>query len=255
MDVATVAGLLALAFVVGVYGTIIGAGGGFVLIPGLVLLFDLQGATAVGTGAIALTVIGATGAISYDRKGLVARSPAGWFAVGSVPVALLSAWLLSNRIDNEIFIGVLGFVLLALSAFVVFGRTMTESRGDERPPVRSRLIGSGAAVGVVSGTFAVGGGLLTVPALSRLQNLAPHRAAATTAATSMAGGIASSFGHTLAGNVEWGRALVLVVGAFVGSAIGARISGRLSARVVLVLLAGGLIAAGVPLVIDSLNAG
>ena len=38
-----------LAGVVGIYGSVIGAGGGFVLIPGLVLLFDLEGVEAVGT--------------------------------------------------------------------------------------------------------------------------------------------------------------------------------------------------------------
>jgi uncharacterized protein len=129
MDVGTALGLLALAFVVGTYGTIIGAGGGFVMIPALVLIFDLQGANAVGTGAVTLMVIGVTGAFSYNRRGLIARPVAGWFALGSVPFALLSGWLLANRIDSRAFTGILGVLLLGLAALVVLGPAMVQSSG------------------------------------------------------------------------------------------------------------------------------
>ena len=91
MDVGTIVALFAFAAVVGAYGTIIGAGGGFLLIPGLVLLFDLDGAEAVGTGAITLLAIGASGAWAYDREGLVDRRGAAWFSITSVPIAMLPA--------------------------------------------------------------------------------------------------------------------------------------------------------------------
>lgn len=270
MDAGTALGLLALAFGVGAYGTIIGAGGGFIMIPALVLLFDLQGATAVGTGAVALMAIGLTGAWSYDRSGLVARPVAGWFAIGSVPVALLSAWLLSNRIDARAFNGILGALLLALAAAVMFGpspvptqeeptsdtgaRALSargRTRDGERPPERTRLVGAGSLVGLTSGTFAVGGGLITVPVLARLQRLSAHRAAATTAATAMAASSAATIGHTVAGNVVWAKAGVLIAGAVVGSSFGAHLAGRLHHRTVLAMLAVGLIGAGVPLLVDA----
>jgi uncharacterized membrane protein YfcA len=251
MDVGTAIGLLALAFLVGTYGTIIGAGGGFLLIPALVLIFDLQGANAVGTGAVALMIIGITGAFSYNRQGLVARPVAGWFTLGSVPLALLSGWLLANRIDSRAFTGILGVLLLALAAFVVFGPAMAQSSGPELAPKRRALAAAGSAVGITSGTFAVGGGLITVPLLARMQRLGPHRATATTSATAMASSAAASLGHTIAGNVEWTKAGVLVIGAFVGSSLGARLAGRLSQGAVLVLLAGGLLVAGIPLMVDA----
>lgn len=270
MDLATPLGLLALAFGVGMYGTIIGAGGGFVLIPALVLLFDLQGATAVGTGAVALMTIGLTGAWSYDRSGLVARPVACWFALGSVPLALLSAWFLSNRIDSRAFNGLLGVLLLALAVAVVIGpspvptphdpssvpRRTTGSAppltaGGQRPPDRPRLVTAGSLVGITSGTFAVGGGLITVPVITRLQGLSPHRAAATTSATAMASSSAASIGHTVAGNVVWAKAGVLAVGAVVGSSLGAHLAGRLSHRTMIALLGLGLVGAGVPLLVDA----
>lgn len=253
MDLGTALGLIGLGLVVGLYGTIIGAGGGFVMIPGLVILFDLQGATAVGTGAVALMVIGLTGAVSYSRSGLVAWPIAAWFAVGSVPFALLSAWLLANRIDADAFIGILGALLLVLAVIVITGRHQHRAGGAELAPRPNRLLPAGALVGVTSGTFAVGGGLVTVPILERVQRMVPHRATATTSATAWASSLAGSAGHTIAGNVEWDTAGVLAAAAMAGSLTGARVAGRLDAAIVRSLVAIGLVAAGIPLVVDALS--
>lgn len=251
MDAGTALGLIALGLVVGCYGTIIGAGGGFVMIPGLVLLFDLEGATAVGTGAVALMVIGLTGATSYSRSGLVAWPVAGWFAVGSIPVALLSAWLVANRIDADAFVGILGALLLALAVVVLTGMHRHPVGEPEDVPRPHRLVPAGAVVGMMSGTFAVGGGLVTVPVLERVQRMASHRAAATTSATAWASSLAGAAGHSMAGNVRWGTAAVVAAAAVVGSVTGASVAPRLAPGVVRALVAAGLVAAGVPLVIDA----
>ena len=161
VDMTTAVGLLVLALVVGTYGTIIGAGGGFVLIPALVLLFDLEGVEAVGTGAVALTVIGVTGALAHDKGGLVERETAMWFGLAAVPVALACGWFVAGRIDSDAFTGVLAVLLLVLAAFVVFGPGMEQTAGDPLPARRRPLALAGAVVGAVSGTFAVGGGLIT----------------------------------------------------------------------------------------------
>lgn len=241
--------LLAFALAVGAYGTIIGAGGGFLLIPGLVLLFDLDGAQAVGTGVITLSVIGASGAWAYDREGLVDRRAAAWFAVGSVPVALFCGLVVASRIDRDAFTDILGIILLGLAVFVVLMPTTppTGAVASERS-LRTLPVG-GAFVGFLSGTFAVGGGLITLPILARVRRLAPHRAAATTSATAMLGTFGGAIGHAIAGNVVWSRAAVLVVGAAVGSSVGARVAGRLAPRVVLGFVAAGLVGAGVPLLL------
>ena len=248
MDPLTAIALLAFAAVVAAYGTIIGAGGGFLLIPGLVLFFDLSGVEAVGTGAVTLAAIGIGGARAYDRAGLVDRRGAAWFAAGSVPTALLCGWLLAGRIDRDVFVDLLGVLLLALAVFVVVMPTRFEGE-DDRPRRFGVLPVGGAAVGTLSGLFAVGGGLVTLPIVARVLRLGPHRAAATTSATAALGSLAGSTGHTLAGNVVWDDAAVLVVGALIGSTVGARQAGRVPPRAVLVLVAAGLVGAGVPLLL------
>ena len=249
MDAATAVGLISFALVVSTYGTVIGAGGGFILIPGLVLLFDMNGVQAVGTGTVTLLAAGSTGAINYDRVGLVHRHAAGWLAMGSVPAALLCAWFVADRIDADLFTSALGFVLIALAIFVVLAPHSTTDDEEISEPRRGRLALGGLGVGVLSGTFAVGGGLLTVPHLTSVQKLRPHRAAATTSATAMLASLAGATGHTIAGNVVWSHAALLATGAIVGSTLGARLAGRLPARAVLIGLATGLIAAGASLLL------
>jgi len=251
VDVTAAIALVAFAVVVGGYGTIIGAGGGFVLIPGLMLAFDLDPAEAVGTGAVTLLAIGVSGAWAYDRAGLVDRAAVGRFALGSVPTALLCGWLLSARIDHGVFTGLLAIVLLALAVFVVAMPTRPppgRSTGSDRS---LRLLpGGGVVVGFLAGTFAVGGGLVTLPIMARARGLAPHRAAATTAGASMLGTIGAASGHVMAGNVVWSRAWLLILGAAAGSAVGARTAHRIPARAVLVLVSGGLLAAAIPLLVN-----
>ena len=249
MDVATAVGLVALALAVGVYGSIIGAGGGFLMVAGLVVIFDLSGATAVGTSVVTTLCIQATGAFTYSRQGLVARPVALWFAVGSIPAALLSALFLAGRLPDATFEVLIGVLMLALAVFVLFRPAPREEDGHIAEPRRVELATSGSLIGVLSGAFGVGSGLITVPLLSRLQRLAAHRAAATTTLIGTLSGAAATLGHTFAGNPRWSHVPFTVVGAVAGARLGALNAVRLSARTVLALLAAGLVAAGVALLI------
>ncbi len=252
MDASTAVGLFLLAFAVGTYGSVIGAGGGFLMVAGLVLVFDLTGATAVGTSVVTTLCIQATGAYTYTKKGLVDRPTALWFAVGSIPVALLSAVFLADQIPERTFELIIGVLLLALAAFVVLVPSPDAPDGTTLPPRRGALAGAGSLIGVLSGGLGVGAGLVTVPLLGRLQQLSAHRAAATTTLVGTLSGAAATVGHTVVGNPEWSYVPFTIAGAVVGGRAGSLNAGRLSARVVLALLAVGLVVAGVPLIVSAI---
>ena len=249
------AGLLAFAIVVGAYGAMIGAGGGFLLIPGLALVFGLDGAEAVGTGVVTLACLHAAGALAYDRRGMVVRPVAAWWALGAGPVALLSGWLLTNRLESDVLLTIIGLLMIALAVFVVarpVGRdgsagSSAGGTGSTEPRVLPLLVGA-SGVGFLNGVFAVGGGLVTVPYLARVQRLSAHRAAATTAAAGTVASSAAAAGHALAGNIVWSHAPLLMLGAVIGSSTGARMALKLPPRTVMGLLSAGLVVAGAPLI-------
>ncbi len=249
MEVWTAVGLLALALGVGVYGAIIGAGGGFLMVAGLTLIFGLDGAVAVGTSVVTTFVIQASGALTYTRQGMVEWASAQWFVLGSVPVAFATGAWLADRIPQRGFDLIVGLLLVALAVFVVAVRSPGDDSGEPAPPNRASLVVSGSMIGTLSGGLGVGAGLVTVPLLSRLQRLSAHRSAATTTATGALSGLAAATGHSLAGTPRWGYLPMLLVGAAVGGRLGASKARDLTPRTVLSLLAVGLIAAGLPLLI------
>ncbi len=247
MTIELAAGLFVLALVVGVYGSITGAGGGFLMVAGLVLVFDLSGAEAVGTSVITTVVIQLVAAGTYARDDLIDRPTAQWFVLGSIPVAFLSAAILANRIPERTFNLIIGVLLVGLAVFVLARRAHESGGHQSEPPRKSALVGLGSAMGVLSGAFGVGAGLVTVPAIRSLQKLSTHRAAATTTAIGAASGVAASIGHAVAGNPRWSYAPFVIAGAVFGGRLGARSANRVAPQLVGTLLAAGLLATGVPL--------
>jgi uncharacterized membrane protein YfcA len=242
-------GLFALALAVGTYGSIIGAGGGFIMVAALVLFFDLSGAEAVGTSVMTILFVQLSGALTYDRAGMIDRPTARWFATGSVPMAFAAAALVANRIPQRTFDLLIGSMLLALGAWVIFGRTSEESTWQPSEPQKVQLIGAGSMVGAIGGAFGVGGGLVTVPLLRSLQKLPTKRATATTTAIGAASGVAGAVGHTLADNPKWSYVPFVIAGAILGGRLGSSSADRLSQQTVAWLLAVGLLASGAPLLL------
>ena len=85
-----------------------------------------------------------------------------------------------------------------------------------------RSIGLGVAAGFVSGMFGVGGGVLVVPGLVLWMALDQHRASATSMATIVASAAAAVALFSIEGEIDWGAAVVIFVGAGTGAAIVAR---------------------------------
>ena len=252
IDLGEPLGLFLLALAVGVYGSIIGAGGGFLVVSGLIVFFDMKGAVAVGTSSVTTFAIQSVGAYTYDRKGVVDRPTASWFVLASMPAALFSAAFLASRIPQRAFEMLVGVLLLTLAAFVILIPSPASTTGADLVPRRPQLLGAGAAMGTLSGALGVGSGLIIVPLLSWVQKLSTHRAAATTSLIGAFSGAAAVAGHTIAGNPVWAATPFLVAGAVIGGRTGATMAGRLSRRTVLLLLSSGLTGAGLPLVYRSL---
>ncbi len=102
--------LLGIGFAVGLLAGFFGIGGGFLIVPGLMLATNMPMATAIGTSLVAVSAFGLTTAASYASSGLidwqlVALVVAGGLAgsiVGSRANALLSG---HKRLLTQVFAG------------------------------------------------------------------------------------------------------------------------------------------------------
>jgi uncharacterized membrane protein YfcA len=76
--------LLLFGFGAGVLSGFFGIGGGFMIVPGLILATGMPIVNAVGSSLFAVTAFGATAAVSYALSGFVDWGLAAWFIVGGI---------------------------------------------------------------------------------------------------------------------------------------------------------------------------
>lgn len=83
--------LLATGFGVGAVSGLFGIGGGFLIVPGLMLATEMPIAFAIGTSLVSVAVFGATTAANYALSGMVDWRIATFFVAGGVAGGLAGA--------------------------------------------------------------------------------------------------------------------------------------------------------------------
>ena len=258
----TAALLVLIGFVVGAFGTLIGAGGGFILTPILLLLYPHDSARTLT--AISLTAVffnAASGSAAYARQRRIDYRSGSVFALATLPGAISGAVIVGD-VSRQLFNGIMGAVLGLLAVWLLAGerwplptpkRHLEQRRLVDRAGVTytySVSLRRGAlyslAVGFLSSFLGIGGGVIHVPLLVRALGFPTHVATATShfVLAIMAG--TGSLTHVALGSFAHRhglrRALALSVGVVAGAQLGARISLRLRGDVIQRLLAVALLA-------------
>lgn len=260
---------------VGAYGTIIGAGGGFVLVPLLLMFFPDYGPEQVTAISLAVVWANATsGSLAYARTRRIDYVTGMLFAAASVPGVIAGA-LVVQYVPERLFSIMFGVLLLAIVGLLATRRDATSIReplaAQSGVLLRNVTMEKGVTyryayriwqgvvlsliVGFASSLFGIGGGVINVPAMIVLFHIPVSLAVATSqfVLAFMAGGgtIVHLANGTLSGDALR-QAIALGAGAVIGAQAGAAISHRLSSRVVLqmlvlalVLLSGRLLLKGV----------
>lgn len=266
-------GLVALGFFAGGYGTMVGLGGGFLVVPAFLFL-HFGSRVAAGTSMAVVFANGVSGTISYLRQRRVDVATGAIFAAAGIPGAWLGAVVdqaIPERLFSILFAALLIWVGVRL--LTTNGRDHAEiedelHRDDEPRPgllygahpgyvsrdfvdaqgVRYKYrynVAAATAVsfgaGFVASAFGIGGGLIQVPAMVYIFGFPTHVATAT---STLIIGVTAFFGtasHALYGDVRWTEALLVAAGAVVGAQIGARIAKRVAAAPLMKLLAVALL--------------
>lgn len=257
--------LIAFGVAVGAYGTMVGAGGGFLIVPVLLLAWRLPPAQAAGTSLLVVFLNATAGSVSYARQGRIDVRSGLWLAVATLPGAVAGAFLaeyVSGRAFDIAFavllIGVAGLLIwrpvstdVSTSPTLAVGdrrwwrveREFTDNSGQVfryRYNLRSGIALS-FVVGFLSSILGIGGGIIHVPALIHLLGFPAHIATATSQfilAISAAVGAAT---HFSLGNILFGPAILMGIGVISGAQIGAKMARRMKGAMTVRLLSVALI--------------
>ncbi|MBN1555603.1 MAG: sulfite exporter TauE/SafE family protein [Phycisphaerae bacterium] len=251
------ASLAGLGLVVGVLTGLFGVGGGFLVVPLLYVLLGIPYPIAIGSSLSFIVGTSAAGLPKHIRAGNVDRKTALILAGGSMIGAVAGDYIQEVLIvcvaggDEAYFssiMSVLFIVLLLTTAWLVF-RGRREHHSGKTPVQRlplgpyvnltgagldhvslPGLLVVGLDVGVVTGLFGVGGGVLFVPILLLLVGLDAHKAVGTSLAVVMLAAVAGTLKKGFGYDVSLLISLCLLLGSSIGAQAGAWLCMKLHAQ-------------------------
>lgn len=249
--------------IIGLLVGMTGAGGGALMTPMLILLFNVQPDKAISSDLVAAVLMRPLGAIVHFRKGTVNTKLVGLLAAGSVPMAFLGAYILhvikgsagSAQTDIE---RMLGTALLLGAAAMVFRFILDRRSGNQREGVVHdidihpfRTVAIGMIGGLVVGMTSVGSGsLMIVLMLFLYPMLGANQLVGTDLAQALPLTGAAALGALAFGSVSFGVTTSLIIGSVPAVLVGSVLSSRAPDRVIrpvitFVILASGLKYVGV----------
>ena len=260
------------------YGVLVGAGGGFIIGPTLMLLFDFSPQSAVGTSILCVSIASLSGAISYYRLKIVDVRSTILFSIAAMPGAILAVIGL-EKIDSALFNILFAIILFLTGLYVYWSPSKSENKNllkdfnkvnknfwETKREINTKAgenykytfiepIATSVNVifGFISSFFGIGGGPLRTPTLVYFFNFPVKVATATSVATMSIYTLFGSSAHFVSGNVEISAVIPLGIGGIFGSQFGVIISKRLKGRLVMKLLSFAMIAIAISMGIEGFN--
>ena len=239
---------------VGLIGTLIGAGGGFIHVPMLIIFFGFSPQVAIGTSITAVFLNALSGTLSYITQKRIDYEIGIKFATVAVPGVFIGA-IIAQHFTISSFSIFFSIILLLLAIHFFAGKDIFIVRTNalELPQKRQRIDATGEVhayapdmevglagslfTGIFSGLFGIGGGILHVPLMYSVLGMPVHIATATShfilAITSLFAVIIFAGMHEIA----FDFAIFIGIGAILGAYFGARLALRTSPRFIKRVLA------------------
>ncbi|MBF0212033.1 MAG: sulfite exporter TauE/SafE family protein [Magnetococcales bacterium] len=231
-------GSLVCGLAAGVIAGMFGVGGGILIVPSLLFLFYLDGINpvismqlAVGTSLATIVITNLSATWGHHRRNAVHWSAARQY----IPGCLLGAWIgsqLAAAISGKLLILMFGLFEIFVGFKMIQTRNPKESSAKLLPEKTYPFVG--VAIGTLSSLFGIGGGTLSVPALTLLSGLPMQQAVGTSSAIGIPLALAGSLGFIQAGWHETalppGSVGFLVPVAFAGIVAGTLITTPIGVR-------------------------
>jgi uncharacterized membrane protein YfcA len=217
-------------FIAGFVGTMIGIGGGAIMVPFLTLAgIDIK--RVVPASLLAILGTSAGGLRQLFRRGLVDYRLAVILELASTTGAFTGVAMFGRMKSREL-VAVLGLVLILSGILFLIRQRTVRSRGiEEYKPIslRENIAAVAAALtvsyiaGMLSAMLGIGGGVIKVPTLVLILNLPIHAAVSTSKLMVGITALAGVIGHIATGRMDWPLALLLLTGTYTGATLSTRI--------------------------------
>ena len=244
--------LIAVGAVGGLLSGAFGVGGGIIMVPLLMWLVRMDQRRAAATSLVAIVPGAIAGCIQYLVQGEVDVTAGLIVAAGGVAGSLVGTKLL-----RTLPLGWLRWLFIALLVLVAV-RLFFEVPSREAdlvfsPAVVIALVGVGVVMGIASGLFGIGGGVILVPVLIAFFGLGDLLAKGTSLLAMIPTAVAGSASNLRAGMVRLSDGLIAGAAAVVASFGGVALAFLLPPQVAVILFAVFILIVVVQLVVRTLR--
>jgi len=259
--------LTPLGFIVGAFGTLIGAGGGFILVPILLLLYPNKSPDTITSISLAVVFFNAvSGSFAYSKMKRIDYKSGIIFAIATIPGSVIGS-LSTSYIPRNLFNKIFGVILVIVSTFLIIKtkneknhsdtviknyfitRTIIDADGVKHVFSYNLILGIVVSVfvGFFSSLLGIGGGIIHVPVLVNLLNYPVHIATATSHFVLSVMALSGTIVHIAKGVLQPGllQTVALSIGVIFGAQLGAQLSKKIRGVAIIRSLAVALAIVGV----------
>lgn len=244
LDILTTSLLILISFLISLYGSIVGFGGGIFIVPILITFFHFEFGTAVGT-TMASLIPSAFISTFLNRKnknvdfkmGTLLELPT---MLGVITGSLLVSYIAVNDLK---LVFVIIIFLLGLSFFIKFkskiGNFNLFDKMNKLKPsfiIKNKnhsvayrasiymLMFFGLLSGTLAGMFGMGGGFMKTPIMIKVFKIPAKIATATALFMIMITSITGTVSHYLQGHIYLIKALPVIIGFALGAVVGHKVN-------------------------------
>ena len=236
-----------------------GGGGSILAVPLLVYAVGIASPhVAIGTSAIAVSISALANLALHARAGHVKWPCAIAFSAAGITGALTGTHF-AKMMDGKQLLFLFGLLMIAVGAAMLRpqkdeGHAGVQLNLSSAATLLPYLLGTGFAVGLMSGFFGIGGGFLIVPGLMFATGMPLIHAIGTSLVSVAAFGASTAASYAWSGLIDWRIAGIFIaggaIGGFAGVALGKALAGK--KRALGLVFAGIVIAAGVYVIVRGL---
>ena len=215
-------------------GSLLGLGGGFLIVPMLTIFLGIPIKTAVALSLLSILANSLSASIVYVDKGVVD------FRLGLIleSTTMLGAILGANinlMMNESIIYVIFGIVLIYVAYRMVFGRKYGDNNVSHKKGNLYIAASVSFVAGVLSGFLGIGGGILKMPILILLLSLPTRVAIGTSLFMISITSATSTYIYFINRVINLAYAPYAVLGAAIGAQLGSRLGFRIEARYLRIL--------------------
>lgn len=223
-----------IGFIIGVFGSMFGGGGGFFILPILILGLGMQAQAAVITSLVASLPICVVGSWRYYKKGNINFKTGGFFAILGIMGAFFGTGI-SKFINNKQLRTFFGIYSIIMALNIIYNTwrknksRLNRISNQKATPKFVKISKSalfGFSAGTVTGIFGTSG---TAPVLAGLFNLQMpiKMVVGTSLLVVMVNTVFAISAHSLNGSINVNVVSLLTIGSIMGTLIGAKLINKM----------------------------